>query len=369
MTATVAFLRSKSPAGVEPRLDKEARTLAEAGYDVHAILWDRALEHPVEETRTGYAIHRVRLRAPEGRPALLVQMPRWWLRAWRKLQALRPQVVHAVDLDSLLPALMARRAYGSLVVYDIFDFYGPMIALNLPSRVREVLADLERRAARRADLVVLPDLARAAFFGDRKPARVIEVMNVPEERAVVPKPQKFFTVFYGGQIARDRGIPELVHACESVGARLVVAGHGPDETVLVPMVESSPAAMFVGNLSYDEVLTWTASCDVVAALYDPAIPNNRLASPNKLFEAMMLGKPVVTNEGIGLAELVRKEGIGAVARYGDAASIQKALEELMLSPSRCSDMGARGRALYEARYRWDAQRERLVSAYRELLGG
>ncbi len=369
MTAKVAFLRSKSPAGIEPRLDKEARALADAGYDVHVVLWDRGLEHPEEESRSGYRIRRVRLRAPEGRPGLVLRMPRWWLRAWRILEEIRPEAVHAVDLDSFVPAFLARRAFGSRLVYDIFDFYGGMIALPLPPRIRQVLAGLERQAALRADLVVLPDMARAAFFGDRRPARIVEVMNVPEERAVVPKPQKLFTVFYGGQIARDRGIRELVAACEAAGARLVVAGHGPDEAALVPVVESSPAAIFLGNLPYDEVLTWTASCDVVAALYDPAIPNNRLASPNKVFEAMMLAKPVLTNEGIALADLVRRERIGAVARYGDAASVGKSLEELMLSPAGCVEMGSRGRRLYEERYRWDAQRGRLVAAYRDLLGG
>jgi glycosyltransferase involved in cell wall biosynthesis len=368
MTAKVALLRSKSPAGVEPRLDKEARALAEAGYDVHVILWDRALQHPAEETRGGYRIHRVRLRAPEGRPGLLLQMPRWWLRAWQRLRELRPQAVQAVDLDSLLPALVARRAFGSRIVYDIFDFYGGMIALPLSPRLRQVLANVEQRAARHADLIILPDMARAGFFGDPRP-RIIEVMNVPEDRPVTPKPQKLFTVFYGGQIARDRGLRELVPACEAVGARLVVAGHGPDEAALVPLIESSPAAIFLGNLPYDEVLTWTASCDVVAALYDPAIPNNRQASPNKVFEAMMLGKPLLTNEDIGLADLVRTEGIGLVARYGDSASVEKALEDLMLSPTRSAEMGTRARRLYEARYRWDAQRERLVGAYRELLGG
>jgi len=282
---------------------------------------------------------------------------------------LRPQAVHAIDLDTFPLALVARRTFCSRIVYDIYDFYGQMIALTLPPWLRHVLLTMERWAALRADLVVLPDLSRAVFFDPQKPARMVEVMNVPEERAVSPRPQKFFTVFYGGQIARDRGIPELVRACEAVGARLIVAGHGPDEETLLPLVESSPVAMFLGNLPYDEVLAWTASCNVVAALYDPAIPNNRLASPNKFFEAMMLGKPVLTNEGIRLADLVRAESLGVVARYGDASSIREALESLMLSPSQCLEMGARGRQLYESRYRWEVQRERLVTAYRRLLGG
>src|SRR3990172_6153711 len=49
MGARVVFVRSKSPAGLEPRIRKEAATLARAGYEVHALLWDRELAHPAEE--------------------------------------------------------------------------------------------------------------------------------------------------------------------------------------------------------------------------------------------------------------------------------------------------------------------------------
>jgi len=367
MPAKVVFLRSKSPAGIEPRIDKEARALAAAGYEVHVLLWDRALEHAEIEGRAGYTIHRVRIRAPEGRPGLAAKMPRWWLAARRFLGQFRPEVVHAVDFDCLPPALAAKRSLGAKIVYDIFDFYAPMIAVNLPSWLREALTRLERRLARDADLVILPDAARLGFFGSEPPPAIVEIMNVPEERAVTPRPRPLFTVFYGGQIARDRGIRELVRACEALGARLVVAGHGPDEATLVPYVEASPAAEFVGNLPYEEVLAWTASCDVVAALYDPALPNNRQASPNKLFESMMLSKPVLTNEGTLVGDFVAREGLGAVARYGDADSVRAALEKLMMSPQACAEMGARGRTLYETRFRWEIMRDRLVSAYRALL--
>ena len=368
MAARVVFLRSKSPAGIEPRIDKEARALAEAGHEVHVVLWDRTLEHPAEETRPGYRIERVRMRAPEGKATLLLRMPRWGREVRRRLRRLRPDVIHAIDFDSLWPALRANRELGARVVYDVFDFYAPMIARSIPGFVRRSLERFERKAAMRADLVILPDLARAAFFGEERPAKIIEVMNVPEASVVKGRPQNLFTLFYGGQIARDRGLAELVRACESTGARLVVAGHGPDEDVLVPLVESSPAAQFVGNLPYAEVLEWTASCDAVAALYDPGIPNNRLASPNKLFEAMMLGKPVLTNEGTSLGDFVGRESLGVVARYGDAESVRASLERLMLDPGGCREMGARGRRLYEERYRWETQKARLVAAYRDLLG-
>ena len=193
-------------------------------------------------------------------------------------------------------------------------------------------------------------------------------MNVPEDRPLPAKPDPEFTVFYGGMIAKDRGLLDLLAACESTGARLIVAGHGPDESVLLPHLESSPASMFLGTVPYDEVLRRTAASHVVAALYDPNVPNNRYAAPNKVFESMMCARPVITSDGIAIADLVRSVGCGVVVPYGDRAALQRALEQLMLSPAECERLGARGRAAFESGYQWKSMEARLVAAYGTLLG-
>src|SRR2546425_12947122 len=100
MGRRVLFLRSKSPAGIEPRVDKEARALTRAGYDITVLLWDRALEHPRTERRDGYRIERVRLRASYGGPDLLVRLPLWWLLSAPRILRGRPGLAHAVGLDS-----------------------------------------------------------------------------------------------------------------------------------------------------------------------------------------------------------------------------------------------------------------------------
>ncbi len=365
MGKRVAILRSKSVGGVEPRLDREARTLAAAGYEVHAVLWDRDLAHPAEERRGDYTVHRVRYRAPYNRPALAWKLPRWWRKAYAVLRGLRPNIVHAADFDTAPPALRAQRAWGARFVFDIWDFYADMMTGHVPDAVRRRVATRETEAVRAADLVILPDLARRGRLS-AEPRRIVEVMNVPEEREVVPEIRDRFSLFYGGNLAKDRGLLDLVRACEATGAILIVAGQGPDEAELLPLIESSPNATYVGVVPHDEVLRQTASADAVPALYDPAIPNNRLASPNKVFEAMMLGKPVIVSDGTSLADLVRTEGFGIVVPYGDTASLRESIERLMLSPDLCRDLGGKGRAVYAARYRWEIMQKRLLDAYAEL---
>ena len=367
MAKRVAMLRSKSVGGVEPRLDKEARALADAGYEVHAILWDRDLAYPAEEHREGYAIHRIRYRAPYNRPTLAWKVPRWWRKAFALLRKLRPDLVHAADYDTAPPALRAREAWGCRFVFDIWDFYADMITSAIPAGVRQAIARREADAIRAADAVILPDLARRARLVG-PPRRLVEVMNVPEEQSVVPEPHERFVLFYGGNIAKDRGLLALVQACEATGSVLTVAGQGPDEAELLPLIESSPNATFLGMVPHDEVLRLTASADAIPVLYDPAVTNNRMASPNKLFEAMMFGKPVIVSEGTTMANLVHSAGIGLIVPYGDAGALQEALEKLMLSPRDAAEFGIRGRELYRERYRWDIMRQRLVATYRELLG-
>jgi len=369
MAVRVVFVRSKSPAGLEPRITKEAGTLDRAGFEVHVILWDRELAYPEEETRDGIRIHRFRLRAPEGQPSLALLLPRWWAHLFFRLLRLRPDVVHAVDFDTVVPAYGAAQLAGARLVYDIFDFYAEMITATLSDRLRGSLAKWERRMIARADAVIVPDLRRQEQFGTTRPKRLVEILNVPEDRPV-PRARDDpdqFVVFYGGMIARDRGLKDLVIACEDVGAKLVVAGHGPDEAELLNHIESSHAALYVGTISYDEVLERTAACQVVAALYDPGVPNNRFAAPNKLFEAMMFAKPVLVSEGTLAADIVREVGCGLVVRYGDWEALKKALESLMLSSSEAAAMGARGRAAFERRYNWKAMEPRLLDTYHALV--
>lgn len=365
MAKRVAMIRSKSVGGVEPRLDRGARALAAAGHDVHVVLWDRDLDHPAAERREGYAVHRIRYRAPYNRPSLAWKLPRFWSKSFRLLERLRPDIVHSADYDTVPPALRARRRWGAKFVFDVWDFYADMMTSNVPETVRRIVRKREAEAIREADLVILPDLASRARLST-EPRRLIEVMNVPEEQNVTRSPHDRFTVFYGGNIAKDRGLPGLVRACEATGAVLIVAGRGPDEAELLPLIESSPNAVFLGHVSHDEIVRQTASADVIPALYDPSVPINRLASPNKLYEAMMCGVPTLVADGTRMADIVRSERVGVVVPYGDNGAIRRALETLMLSPDGCAELGSRGRRLYEERFRWGIMRERLTAAYRDL---
>lgn len=342
--------------------------LVARGHDVRAFLWDREAAYPRREVRGGVEVQRLPLPAPYDHPSLLFPMLLWSWAAFRATKG--ADVVHACDLDTLVPALAAKTWRGSRLVYDVFDFYGHMVAAPLRDATREGLIRLETKLASRADLVLLPDAARRAVLGGAFPAPVEVVMNAPSERVVEGPEAEGFVLFYGGNLGPDRGLLEAVEALRDLeGLHFRIAGTGP----LAPAFRNGPAAeggvSFLGQLSHKQVLEETARSSALLAWYDPSVPANRLASPNKLFEGMMLARPVIVSAGTRMAEIVEEVGCGLVVPYGEAPALREAVARLRSDPALGSRLGRNGREAFRRRYNWQANERRLLAAYARVLPG
>jgi glycosyltransferase involved in cell wall biosynthesis len=100
---------------------------------------------------------------------------------------------------------------------------------------------------------------------------------------------------------------------------------------------------------------------------DPALPTkNKYASPNKLFEAMMCGKPILVSDNSSMARIVRHNKCGLVIPYGDVGAIRDAIVKLMTNPGLQEELGINGRKAYEEKYSWTIMENRLVTAYKNL---
>ena len=109
------------------------------------------------------------------------------------------------------------------------------------------------------------------------------------------------------------------------------------------------------------------NADILFAFYDPQIPANRYASPNKLFEAMMCGKPIITNAETTATKIVETENCGVVVPYGDVEAIKDTILKLKNNADLRERLGKNGRRAYEERYGWGIMEERLLKAYANLI--
>ena len=124
---------------------------------------------------------------------------------------------------------------------------------------------------------------------------------------------------------------------------------------------------FMGRVDYDTALRLEAGALAIIAFYDSSLGGNNLyAAPNKLFEALMLGKPLITSEGTLLADIVKSEDIGYVIPFGDEDLLGKTLLHIVQNPIEIEQKGKRARYLYEIKYSAEIAKERLLGIYNKI---
>jgi glycosyltransferase involved in cell wall biosynthesis len=365
----VVMLRS-NPIDPDVRLEKEAKTLADAGHDVTLLGWQRFGDAPVQEEQYHYIIKRLKFRAPIEK-TVIFYLPMWWTLAFLWLLKEDWDVVHAADLDTYIPALFATKIKRKQLVYDIFDFYADMVPL--PAFVRNCVATFDIFLMRFADAIIVVDPSRLKQIGKEGDSSISVIYNSPMDPPIssmtdMQKAQQApFKIFYAGVLGEGRDFETVAQAAKDIReVRVEFAGFGYYAEHLRSLSEQEPHVTFIGTIPYDEVIQKTLESDLLFALYDPDVPNNRYASPNKLFEAMMSGKPILVSDETAMAEIVREEDCGLVVPYGDIGAIKHAICTLKNDPALCKHLGENGRKAYETKYSWRIMEERLLEVYEKL---
>jgi glycosyltransferase involved in cell wall biosynthesis len=295
-------------------------------------------------------------------------------------------VYHAMAYMGIPVGLALRVRHGGCVVYDARDIYVDANNLaRLPALVRRALGAVERRWARAADLVVTVNRPYAEVMAARwgVPMPVI-VMNCSFRPISDPDHQRRFherlgldpatrVVLYHGGLAPNRGIEQLIEAMPSIpDATLVLLGYGPLAESLRRRA-AAPAAegriRVLSGVPPRDLVDWVAAADVVAMPIQPSTLNHRLTTPNKLFEALAAGVPVVASDLPGMAGIVHETEAGRLVDPTDPVAIAAAVRSILDAPLEEREaMRSRALAAARDRFTWEAQAEILFAAYGRLTG-
>ena len=367
---TITFIRA-TPLVSDSRVEKETVSLSNNGFNVKILGWDREGKYVKQENcYENIQINRFKLKAPYGRPNLVLYLFIWWIYEFYWLLTNRWDFVHACDFDTLIPALLVVKIKQKKIVYDIFDFYAETLPLQTPKAVRNIVAKIERFFLQFVDIVIIVDESRKKQVEGTKIRELVYIMNTPKD--MITKLDKIdenrnFIIFYGGLLAEERGLHQIINATENLDdIKIVIAGFGRGEEELKLLFQKAKNVQFIGKIPYNDVLLETMKADLLFALYDPSVPNNRYASPNKIFEAMMCKKPIIVSDSSSMANIVKKVNCGIVVAYGDIDSIRNAVLKLKNNPQLRKYLGDNGRKAYEEKYNWEIMEKRLIGIYNDL---
>jgi glycosyltransferase involved in cell wall biosynthesis len=324
--------------------------------------------------------------------------PDWYLNArqrWGQFERgavqLAPpaDVYHGHDLSGIGAAEAARRARGSgAVLYDAHELYVEAGSLATRSRwLKWLLRRRERRAYRHADAVVTVNGGVARELQRRYGRRDITVVQNCVSPATTLRPDRIRpalglapgtpVALYQGALTEVRGLLQAVDAIrrhDSTGAHLVFMGFGPLEDplrALAAEAESRGKIHVLPPVDIDELDDWVASADVCLMTNLPAGRNEVLSTPNKLFESIAAGVPVVTSDFPERRAIVLDPDLGplgAVCDPGDPGAIAAAISSV-LSVDEAARSATRERCRNASiqRWNWHAEAAKLIEAYDGLL--
>lgn len=349
---------------------KISRSLADAGHEVHMVAPSPGTgEHPDPGHITMHWLPPSR-----SRPSRL-------LNAWRSVGAVRrtrPDVVHFHDPE-LIPTAFLLRCLGIRVVYDVHE--------DLPADImqKEWIARLLRRpvslAARLSEwcftrLAATAIVPVTAHIARRFPPRrtvvvqnypLLEELQLPEGSASSTASDSF--VYIGG-ITRDRGGLEMIEAASLAGIPVNLVGPVVPPAFMRELESAAgeTPANLVGLVPRAEVAARLADARASFVLFHPA-PNHTNAQPNKLFESMSAGVPVIASDFPAWRRIVDGEQCGLLVDPLDPRAIAHAMTWMLQHQEDAEAMGRRGRKAVEERYNWESESMRLLDLYASLEHG
>jgi len=393
----------------DSRVMRHARTLGRRGHDV-IVLGPKSKETVSKEEMRYFKIVRVKLRAHErlqrfansikNRHARIGEMKRGIAaihatshvpllrRLFRRSSDIAILVSHFLDmniriakacrsldadvytsnnLDVLLAGVIASSGEkGKYLVYDAHELWTDM-SVRMP--LRAFFYNLEKALIRKADVVTTVNEFIALELAQRYRIQTPEVVHNCVERSEIPPSAKYSTkviALYHGVFSSDRGLENLITSSEYLekDVLLLMRGSGEIATKLKSLASGRENCQFADPVPPNEVVLRAAEADVGIVPYLPTNLNNYLSSPNKLFEYIQAGIPVVASNLPFLSKIICEEDIGLTFNPYDPKDIASAINTV----SREHELTRLKQNVRRAaeKWCWEIEEKKLLHIYERL---
>lgn len=309
---------------------------------------------------------------------------------WLAMTAPRPDVVLATStpLTVGIPGLIAARLRHVPFVFEVRDLW-PEAAIQMGAFSRNgvlgrIAKSLERFLYRRASAVIAlsPGMAEGVIAEGYPPEHVHMIPNSCDLDLFRPGPkdpelvERFglggrFVVGYAGAIgpsnALEASVPEAARLLKERGRDDVVfliAGDGRSLPLITEMKEREGLENLIlaGSMPKRDVPRVTRTADALMTLF-AEVPILYTNSPNKFFDGLATGRPMIVNSPGWTRQLVEEHDVGVYVSPGDGAALADAIEHLADHPDLVQEMGARARHLAEQEF----GRDDLAAQFIEVL--
>lgn len=339
-------------------------------YKINCYVWDRKNDFTPFFHHVNVKYEKYKLHSGYYNIKTLFKLITFDIWLFLKLIASKTDYVHAIDLDTGFVGLLVAKIKNIPFVYQCLDPYYANLPAKWPKSIGDIACRMESWLITTSDLFIITDYLRMTQHPAAKPERIMEFANVPYEFPAMEKNvHGDFLVGYIGSLIDGRNLFDIIHAVgelNSCGIKLIIGGFGPLESKIKSESMKYNNVSYIGWVQYDEVLKLENMFDVMIHTTDPSNESQKWVSPNKLFESMALGKPIIVSEGTLSAKRVRIAGCGLVVKYGSKEELKEALLKLKNNHVLTEELGRRGREEYSKKWSWAMMEKKLLEMYRKV---
>lgn len=363
----IVHMTSAHPANDVRIFFKECRSLVRRGHEVVLVV-----PHHHDEIQDGIKISAV----PPARTRL-GRMFGTTIRVWHQALTERAEIYHFHDPE-LIPLAIVIALTGRRIIYDAHEsvrediLTKPYIPRILRSFIASMASRMERLGAHLfAGVIAATDEIAAPFSG----ASTIVIANYPllEEFPVsgpVPERERGNWIIYGGVLTEERGAKTLVDAMSSHqmpdNIQLKLSGRAPLKLLTLLAGRSGWKRVHYHEwLERGSFLDMLCHARVGLCLFLPG-PNHTYSYPNKLFEYMAAGVPVIASNFPGWHQIIQGARCGFTVDPNDPDAVAGAVRWIVEHPQEAATMAHNGYLAAREHFNWSREETKLLAFYDKI---
>lgn len=296
-----------------------------------------------------------------------------------KLLFTKADLFLANDLDTLVPCYIVSRLRSKPLVYDSHEYFTGQFGLEERKLKHRLWKAAERRVVPHLCYMITVSTSIAELYRKEYGVNPVVVRNVaPSATDIAPVSRSvtgaaddgLLLVFQGSGINPGRGASELIEAVRLVdGIKLIIIGSGDmieEVRSLVRRKGMENKVIFLPRMPWREMMGYTMSCDAGMSIDTDTCLNQRYSLPNKLFDYIAAGIPVIVSPLPEISAVVRGYACGIVMKDVSPESIAEAMTKLRDNSHYLSELKA-GAKTAAKELKWETEKIKEQELIRRVI--